>query len=59
MIPGRADAVALGIGSIRGLFRYRVLVRTLVVKDLKLKYRGSSLLGLLWSLLNPALMLVV
>jgi len=41
-----------------GLLRYRALVRNLVVKDLKLKYRGS-LLGLLWSLLNPALMLVV
>jgi ABC-type polysaccharide/polyol phosphate export permease len=51
-------AVALAFGSIGGLFRYQALIRNLVAKDLKLKYRGS-LLGLLWSLLNPALMLVV
>jgi ABC-type polysaccharide/polyol phosphate export permease len=42
----------------RGLFRYRALVRNLVAKDLQLKYRGS-LLGLIWSLLHPALMLLV
>lgn len=42
----------------RTLLRYRALVHNLVAKDLQLKYRGS-LLGLLWSFLNPALMLVV
>jgi homopolymeric O-antigen transport system permease protein len=51
-------AVALAFGSIGGLFRYQALIRNLVAKDLKLKYRGS-LLGLVWSLLNPALMLVI
>ena len=51
-------AVALAFGSIGGLFRYQALIRNLVAKDLKLKYRGSFL-GLLWSLLNPVLMLVV
>lgn len=40
------------------VFRYRELLRNLVSKDLKLKYRGS-VLGFLWSLLNPLLMIVV
>jgi ABC-type polysaccharide/polyol phosphate export permease len=34
------------------------LLRNLVVKDLKLKYRGS-VFGFLWSLANPLLMIVV
>jgi ABC-type polysaccharide/polyol phosphate export permease len=42
----------------RELLRYRALVRNLVLKDLKLKYR-DSLLGFLWSLMNPLLMLSV
>jgi lipopolysaccharide transport system permease protein len=40
------------------IFRYRELLRNLVAKDLKLKYRGS-VLGFLWSLLNPLLMIGV
>jgi ABC-type polysaccharide/polyol phosphate export permease len=40
------------------LLEYRQLIRSLVAKDLKLKYRGS-VLGFLWSLLNPLLMLAV
>lgn len=36
----------------RELFSYRVLIQTLVVRDLKARYRGSTL-GLLWTLLNP------
>ena len=40
------------------IVRYRVLLKHLVAKDLKLKYRGS-ILGFLWSLLNPLLMLGV
>jgi lipopolysaccharide transport system permease protein len=35
---------------------YRELVRNLVVKDLKLKYRGS-VIGFLWSLVNPLAMI--
>ena len=34
------------------VFRYRELVRSLVLRDLRLKYRGS-ILGFFWSLLNP------
>jgi ABC-type polysaccharide/polyol phosphate export permease len=36
------------------VFRYRELVRSLVMRDLRLKYRGS-ILGFFWSLLNPLL----
>jgi lipopolysaccharide transport system permease protein len=52
-----ADAPSLGLGLVR-LFGYRELVRNLVTKDLKLKYRGS-VLGFVWSLANPILMLAV
>ena len=40
------------------LFRYRELIRNLVLKDLKLKYR-DSVLGFLWSLANPLLLILV
>jgi ABC-2 type transport system permease protein len=44
--------------TVRALARYRHLLRNLVLKDLKLKYRGS-VFGFLWSLVNPLLMIVV
>ena len=40
------------------LLRYRELIRNLVIKDLKLKYR-DSVLGFLWSLANPLLLILV
>ena len=43
---------------VTGLYTYRELLRNLVLKDLKLKYRGS-VFGFLWSLVNPLLMIVV
>ena len=46
------------VREIEKLFSYKELVRNLVAKDLKVKYRGS-VLGLLWSLLNPLVMIVV
>lgn len=42
----------------REFWRYRDLMRLLVVKDIKLKYR-RSFLGYLWSILNPLLTMVV
>ena len=50
---------ATTVGSIvTSLYSYRELLRNLVIKDLKLKYRGS-VFGFLWSLVNPLLMIVV
>jgi ABC-2 type transport system permease protein len=40
------------------LFRYRELLKHLVLKDLKLKYRGS-VFGFIWSLVNPLVMILV
>ena len=44
--------------ALAALVRYRELVRNLVFKDLKLKYRGSFF-GFLWSLLNPLVVMTV
>jgi ABC-type polysaccharide/polyol phosphate export permease len=44
--------------TLRGLARYRHLLRNLVAKDLKLKYRGS-VFGFIWSLANPLIMIAV
>src|SRR5215467_14921554 len=44
--------------TLAGVVRYRTLLRKLVLKDLKLKYRGS-VLGFLWSLVNPLIMIAV
>ena len=40
------------------LLRYKWLLYELVIRDLKIKYR-RSVLGYLWSLLNPLLMMIV
>ena len=43
---------------LRGLYKYRSLVKQLVLKDIKLKYR-RSFLGYIWSVLNPLMVMVV
>lgn len=42
----------------RNMVKYKDLFIELVIKDIKLKYR-NSVLGILWSMLNPLLMMVV
>ncbi|MFQ5743046.1 MAG: ABC transporter permease [Acidobacteriota bacterium] len=44
--------------AIANLLRHRVLIQSLVARELKARYRGS-VLGYLWSLLNPLLLLLV
>lgn len=44
--------------TLRELWRYRELVRNFVVRDLKARYK-NSVLGFLWSLANPLLMMIV
>ena len=40
------------------LFRYRGLIQSLVVRELKARYRGS-VLGFFWSFVNPLMLLLV
>jgi ABC-type polysaccharide/polyol phosphate export permease len=44
--------------NLAALFRYRGLIQTLVVRDLKARYRGS-VLGFFWSFFNPLLLLMI
>lgn len=44
--------------SVQHFMRYKPLLKELVIRDLKVKYR-RSFLGYLWSLLNPLMMMVV
>jgi lipopolysaccharide transport system permease protein len=63
---GDADGELVDISAHRTTLRasflavidYRQLLKHLVLKDLKLKYRGS-VLGFVWSLVNPLVMLTV
>ena len=43
---------------LRELWEYRELIRNLVVRDLKIRYR-NSVLGIAWSWVNPLLMMLV
>lgn len=44
--------------KIREIFAYRNLLKNLVIRDLKARYK-NSVLGIVWSLLNPLLMMTV
>lgn len=46
------------VSAIEAIQRYRFLIRQLVARDFKTKYK-RSVLGVLWSFLNPLLMMVV
>jgi lipopolysaccharide transport system permease protein len=45
------------LAQLRTLFRYRLLIQSLVGRELKARYRGS-VLGFLWSFVNPLLLLL-
>ena len=45
-------------GSWHNFSKYRPLIRELVTRDLKVKYR-RSFLGYVWSILNPLLMMLL
>lgn len=44
--------------NLRHLLRYRGLIQSLVSRDLKARYRGSTL-GFFWSFVNPLLLLLI
>ena len=46
------------LARLQGLYKFKDLVKQLVVKDIKLKYR-RSFLGYVWSVLNPLMVMVV
>lgn len=50
-VPGQS-------GSLRDVLRHRFLLKLLVSKELKVRYRGS-VLGLLWSYVKPGIQFVV
>jgi ABC-type polysaccharide/polyol phosphate export permease len=45
------------LAGVKTLFRYRLLIQSLVARELKARYRGS-VLGFLWSFINPLLQLL-
>jgi ABC-type polysaccharide/polyol phosphate export permease len=46
------------LANLAKLLRYRGLIQTLVVRDLKARYRGS-VLGFFWSFFNPLMLLLI
>lgn len=46
------------MGMMNNFYRYKYLLWVLVTRDIKKKYR-RSILGILWSMLNPLLMMIV
>lgn len=46
------------MGRLVELVAYRQLLANLTIRDLKVKYKGSAL-GILWSLLNPIVMMAI
>jgi lipopolysaccharide transport system permease protein len=47
-----------GRASVRELWAFRDLLRSLVIRDLKIKYQGS-VIGIAWTLLNPLLTVAI
>ena len=53
-----SDETQTHSGKLRELYAYRYLLKNLVIRDLKARYK-NSVLGIVWSLLNPVLMMSV
>jgi ABC-type polysaccharide/polyol phosphate export permease len=54
MVSAAVPRAAAGFPRLRQVWRYRELLRGLVVRNLKVKYQ-RSLLGFVWTLVNPLL----
>ena len=52
------DARVNIVADFRELWQYRALVKALVYRDIRVRYRGSGF-GLVWSLVNPLLQILV
>lgn len=46
------------VGKLKEIFRYRELLANFIRKELKVRYKNSAL-GFFWSMLNPAMYLVI
>jgi len=46
------------LDNLRNLLKYRQLIQSLVARELKARYRGS-VLGFVWSFINPLLLLLI
>ncbi len=46
------------VGKFRRFFAFDELLKQLIIRDVKLKYRRSYL-GYLWSILNPLMLMMV
>jgi lipopolysaccharide transport system permease protein len=57
-VPGTATPAPARPSALRELFRFRQLIALLVVRELKVRYK-RSVFGLLWTMLNPLLLMVV
>jgi ABC-type polysaccharide/polyol phosphate export permease len=57
LVELRADLASMA-GSVTRTWDYRHLISNIVAKDLKLKYQ-RSVLGIVWSMLNPLIMIGV
>ena len=53
-----ADSSPLGENVLVDIFRYRALIKNMVMRDLRLKYR-DAFLGFVWSLMLPLFTILV
>ena len=54
----RGEDMLRFINNLRELYKCRALIKTLVGRELKARYRGT-ILGFFWSFFNPLLLMVV